>query len=337
MMDKVVQSGIEEKTNLKEILLQRDQDRKAKLKNVKEEKELNAPDQTKAFNESFEENSEKISNLIKLIEDRKVEQRDLPNHFSKISKDLQVLNRHLSVSTVFLTNYKVRKCLQTIEDFEARIKQLESEFLPKKKFGFKTRKAKSTDKIRKQVDEIDANVIKPVVFETISCGFFDKKCERLRLESDEIAKKDVELRNLEDCTVLLCGCPGTVHISNVKRCRILIGPVSTSVFVDNCQESTLAIACQQLRIHCTKQSSFYIHVTSRAIIEDSVHVKFAPYSLGYDGIEKHFEISGLDRDQNNWNQIDDFNWLASDVPSPNWEVIKEEERDTDWDTSLIFH
>ena len=80
------------------------------------------------------------------------------------------------------------------------------------------------------------------------------------------------------------------------------------------------------RTHNTKQTNFYLHVTSRAIIEDCSEVKFAPFALKYDGLDQDFESSSLNRDTNNWNKIDDFNWLASDKPSPNWSILQEEHR-----------
>ena len=46
----------------------------------------------------------------------------------------------------------------------------------------------------------------------------------------------------------------------------------------------------QLRVHVTVDSIFYLHVTSRAIIEDCSRVKFAPYAWTYPGIQDHFKV-----------------------------------------------
>lgn len=324
-------STSQDKSNIiKDVLLLRDQNRKDKIKSLKEEKGLATPDQVKLFNDSFDDHSKKILACIEAIENGKVEQKGLPEHLNKISKDLQILNRYLSVSTVFLTNYNVRKSLQTIEELEGKVKHLEAEFLPKKKFGFKPRKVKVIEKIKKKVDEVDFVSDKTISVSTISCGFSDRKNESLKLNNEDILKSDVDLMNLEKCTVFLCGSPSTVHMRNIKNCTIMCGPVSTSVFVYDCQNCDIAIACQQLRIHSTKDSKFYIHVTSKAIIEDSYNVGFAPYSLTYDGIETHFDLARLDRSSNNWSQVDDFNWLASDMVSPNWKELSEDERIRSW-------
>ena len=72
--------------------------------------------------------------------------------------------------------------------------------------------------------------------------------------------------------------------------RVLCGPVSSSVFVEDCKDCVFVVACQQLRVHSTTNSQFYLHVTSRAIIEDCQKVSFAPYSWNYPDLEQHFEV-----------------------------------------------
>lgn len=332
MMDKVAQ---EENVKVKEMLIQRDLDRKAKIKSLKEEKEASSPDHAKIFSETFEEHTKQILDGIKLLEQGGVEQKKLPDYLDKISKDIQNLNRYLSVSSSFLTNYTVRRSMKTIEELEVKIKELEAELLPKKKFGFKARKTKVFEKVDKKPDdkkedEVDASVNQRISFASRSIGFSDKTNESLKLDREAMSKQDLELINLENCTIHLLGNPSTTHISNASGCTILSGPISTSVFVENCKECVFVIACQQLRIHATTNCKFYIHVTSKAIIEDSSNVEFAPYNLKYKGITKDFESSGLKVSVNNWNLIDDFNWLAIDVVSPNWKVIGEDDRVQSW-------
>ena len=82
------------------------------------------------------------------------------------------------------------------------------------------------------------------------------------------------------------------HLFDTKSLHnsILCGPVSSSVFIEDCKDCTFVVACQQLRVHGTVQSLFYLHVTSRAIIEDCRQVSFAPYNLTYPELEQHFKV-----------------------------------------------
>ena len=50
-------------------------------------------------------------------------------------------------------------------------------------------------------------------------------------------------------------------------------------------------------------------------MEDCQRIQFAPVQCKYDGIGNGFSFSGLDRTVNNWDKVDDFNWLASDEPN----------------------
>ena len=65
-------------------------------------------------------------------------------------------------------------------------------------------------------------------------------------------------------------------------------------------------------------------------MEDCQSVGFAPYNLFYPNLNEDFSVSKLDREVNNWSQIDDFNWLVKERPSPNWHILPEIERKENW-------
>ena len=120
--------------------------------------------------------------------------------------------------------------------------------------------------------------------------------------------------------------------AETRQCSDISAFNSRSIFIRECVNCVFVLACQQLRIHSTTKSHFYIHVTSKAIIEDCDTVKFAPYNWTYPSLEKHYESTALARNRNNWDKIDDFNWLAADVQSPNWSILYESERVAIWNT-----
>lgn len=61
-----------------------------------------------------------------------------------------------------------------------------------------------------------------------------------------------------------------------------------------------SIACQQLRVHTSIDVDFYLHVVSKAIIEDCERIRFAPFTWTYPELEKDYNDSGLNRDSNTW-------------------------------------
>lgn len=250
------------------------------------------------------------------------------------------LQKFLNDSMLFLTQYDLRQAQAALQKLQTSLTEIREEALPKKKFAFRAR-TKATDKVSAQVSDTPSpDAATPAdsgstkvegAAASEQCGFFNMDNVCLTKTAEEIQKRDLLLSHLSNCKIRLFGAPSTLHLKHIDSCEILCGPVSSSVFVDHCRNSTLAIPCQQLRTHNTKDTQVYLHVTSRAIIEDCHGVSFAPFSWSYPTLEEDFTVSGLDQDRNNWSQVDDFNWLAAGTPSPNWTVIPEADRKTNWD------
>lgn len=251
----------------------------------------------------------------------------LVQHFDGLSILHQKLQKFLSDSAMFLTPHDVSVSQEVINQLVVKIKESREKNIPKKKFAF----GKKTKKAEKAPDVSVEKEAKKVISVTINeCNFSDKVGETLIKTQSEIGNKDVALARLSDCVIKLYGSPSALHIDQLKNCTILCGPVSGSIFMDHCTDCVLVMACQQLRVHHTTQCKFYLHVTSRGIIEDSNHLSYAPYNLVYGDIEEHYRSSGLDKTKNSWDDIDDFNWLANDVHSPNWSIMPVGERQLSW-------
>lgn len=249
------------------------------------------------------------------------------------------LQKFLNDSVLFLTQYDLRQAQAALQKLQSTLAETREEALPKKKFAFKAR-TKAADKASvTPAPDPDADTPADAcgtkgdgVTPSEQYGFSNMSDVLVTRTAEEIQKQDVLLTHLTNCKVRLLGSPSTLHLKHIDNCEILCGPVSSSVFIDHCRNSTLAFPCQQLRTHNTTDTQVYLHVTSRAIIEDCRGVSFAPFSWSYPSLEEDFGVSGLDKNRNNWNQVDDFNWLAAGTPSPNWTVIPEADRKTNWDT-----
>ncbi|OCT79373.1 tubulin-specific chaperone C [Xenopus laevis] len=242
---------------------------------------------------------------------------------------LQRLQKLLNDSLMFLPSYDIRQAQEAIGRIHGTLEEKRQALQPRGKFTFKSRRKEAATPASQPTPAGPQSRPREAQNQT-QCGLQQMSGQTVNMESAEIQRKDVELKQLQDCTVSLTGSPATLHIRGLRRCKVLCGPVSSSVFVDDCSDCLFAFPCQQLRTHNSLRCRFYLHVTSRAIIEDCAHLSFAPFTWTYEGIAGDFAVSGLDRDSNNWNQVDDFNWLVNDVPSPNWGVIPEGDRVTQW-------
>ena len=220
----------------------------------------------------------------------------------------------------FLPAYDLRRCQDAVTAVHDRIARVQQECLPKKKFGF-SKKKNVAPQITKPVEEKPA-IGDDTKFSKYSSDvvFEQRSNESIDIPKSDINKKDVLLKNLDNCTVNLHSLVGTLHCTNCTNCTFSVGPISGSIFLENCNSSTFHVTCQQARIHTTTGATFFIHVTSKAIIEDCKDLKFGKRVQFYDQYLEDLQESGLSN-TNNWDNVDDFNWLSKDK-SPNWDIIQ---------------
>ncbi|XP_029449165.1 tubulin-specific chaperone C [Rhinatrema bivittatum] len=316
---------------LPEWLQRRDQERQQQRERRKQEKRDQAvtEEQSDFFQRSFQEERAAIEQLL-------VPPEDGPPALDEAALRLQRLQKFLSDSVRFLPSYDVRQAQEALQKLQGALSEGRDQLQPKKKFAFKSRKKEAAAPAAPLLDSpglaaAELTPDPPTAFPPGVSGLSGLERQSLVKGAGEVERKDVLLSELRNCTVKLRGSPSTLHIRGVHDSRVLCGPVATSVFVDRCSGCVFAFPCQQLRTHNTRDTKVYLHVTSRAIIEDCSGIQFAPFTWSYEGMDRDFEISGLDRNKNNWSDVDDFNWLARDVKSPHWSILPVKDRITHWD------
>ncbi|XP_038616767.1 tubulin-specific chaperone C [Tachyglossus aculeatus] len=251
-----------------------------------------------------------------------------PQGLSEASSRLQGLRKMLTDAVLFLPAYDVRQGQESLQRLQEALARRRRELQPPKRFAFKARRKEGAPVPEPVPDKGVAPAERPQP--APAPGFSDRHGEVLERSAPELRQRDVLLSDLTDCTVRLRGNPNTLRLARARRCTVLCGPVTTSVVLEGCADCLLAVACQQLRAHDTRDTRVYLQVTSRAVVEDCSGLRLAPYAWTYPGLDDDFAGSGLDRDANNWTQVDDFNWLVQGEPSPNWSVLPEDERITQW-------
>ncbi|CAD7080053.1 unnamed protein product [Hermetia illucens] len=292
-------------------------DAKIELRN-KESTEFEGTDY---FAQTF---SERVKDIEKNINNVHKDTPDLTRTFASINNDIQELQRYLSNSTLFLPDYKIKACQNILNELTAQSEDVRQRLLPKKKFGFNNKKAINikTNAVQKNSNGVDKTDFVPEKTK-FSWTLSDRSNEYKLLVGTEVDRKDVTISGLKNCFVEIRGHAGSVQISNTDNCTFLCGPISRSLFAENCTNCTIVAACQQLRLHSSINCRLYLHVTCRAIIEDCTKIEVGSYNYEYLGIDIDFKKSGLDETVNNYRDVADFNWLSPDKPSPNWRLISE--------------
>ncbi|KAL7286484.1 hypothetical protein TKK_0019221 [Trichogramma kaykai] len=342
-------STLNEET-LSERINKRDRERRNVIEKRKEEKQqlIVETEQASYFQQAFYSTCERIKDLLDNIDSMPASA--LPGVFDQVNKDIIMLKNYLFESKIFLKVYDIRKAQERLQILENDAAQIEARLIPRKKFGFKNRRVvknsseKPNDvtdslknlKITESITKNGVNTQKnnKTIYDDYGdngCVLLNKVDETLVLDAENVNKNDVLLSELTRCTVRIYGTPNTLHIVGLVQCTVLIGPVTTSLFVDDCRDCNFAFACQQLRLHNSKNCNIYLHVTSRAIIEDCTDIKVAPYNWTYKDQISHYKLAGLDPNINNWDCIDDFNWLSKEKSSPNWSILESDLRVKSWD------
>ncbi|KAG0370094.1 hypothetical protein BGZ54_007722 [Gamsiella multidivaricata] len=233
-------------------------------------------------------------------------------------------------------------CMEAIKSMSEQLSQLRTKLVPKAKFSFKSRKAASAlPSLSASAALTPKPAASPKITSTIDQSQFmrfeDRSNEHLFIGSlpmpgaeagEGIVAKDVALTNLTECTInLVHNIPlGAIHIRNLKRCTLVIPPVSGSILLHDCEGCTLIGACHQSRMHTSSNMDIYLHVTSEPIIEDCTDMRFAPYGqiLPAEQLDRLFEGAQLNTATNFYDRVKDFNWLRQQQ-SPNWRLLQPNE------------
>ncbi|PKU66737.1 tubulin-folding cofactor C [Dendrobium catenatum] len=247
----------------------------------------------------------------------------------KVSESISDLEKIVSEHSYFLPPYEVRSSLKTIEELKEMVESANAEIAPRKKFTFKSKASskKEPAALAKESEQFItvSNAASQNISLSDSPGFRNKQGEilikRFRVSESE---GDFSIVDLDSCDVYLKGRFRALFIHRLRNCRIFTGPVLGSILIEDVNNCLFMLASHQIRIHQARECDFYLRVRSRPIIEDCSGLRFAPYRLLYEGIDKDLSDSGLEEETRNWANVDDFRWLRA-VQSPNWCLIPEEE------------
>jgi len=280
-----------------------------------------------------DESKETLARLLGWVSDLnssiefEIENSDLENSqqiLDTLSVKMQNLDTFFTEKAPVLTPFDTKKVQGAVLDIRSKYGDLQDVLRPKKKFGFKGDKKKAFQKSKSQiVNTSSASIVEEKKQTEVGFSIIGRTDEVIEIDDNNVIGQDVMLSQLSNCTIIIKSNPITLHATHLSNCILQCGPVQTSVFLDHCNNCTLSLACQQLRTHNSSKTKIFLHVVSKGIIEDCSDIQVAPYNMKYDGLIGQFESIGLDINTNNWNQLDDFNWLASDQPSPNWSILCE--------------
>ena len=151
-----------------------------------------------------------------------IEARSLVEHFDIIQKEFHSLQKLTTDSSFYIPSFQLQKAQSTLSTLQITILDTRSKLIPKKKFALKSR-----TKLSAQVP--DAPVAEPVKVNTPvnqdnECNIAECENQTITKHTSELCNKDVSIRELKNCKVMLQGSPSALHINQLHECQIFSGP-----------------------------------------------------------------------------------------------------------------
>ncbi|CAN0084102.1 unnamed protein product, partial [Laminaria digitata] len=136
--------------------------------------------------------------------------------------------------------------------------------------------------------------------------FSGKQKEVLVKEPGSIGGQQFIVEECSECDVYLLDHTAALNIDVCVDCRIFAGPCESSVFIRDCKDCTIVIACQQFRTRDCSGCTFFLFSATQPVIESSVDLRFACYTLDYFSLAGQFAAANLSVWNNKWSQIFNF-------------------------------
>jgi hypothetical protein len=281
---------------------------------------------------------------------------DLEFQYDALRGRIAKLQAFVNEAAGTLPTYDIKRCQEEIMKLLRELLDKASSVRPRKKFTFAARKrakersaASSSTPADSQFENIDEQIannyvetadndirgsrsIAKQLLSTPGNHVIDhQKSAVLSLHKEElksIGDNPVQLL-IESCTdtvVAIDAVIGSVRLQKLSKCVIILGPVCTAAYFEECKDCRFVVASHQMRIHQCHNSAFHVRVKSHPIIEDCSALGFTPYNISYPSIADHLGIAGL-AEASSWSNVVDFRWHRS-THSPNWYIIGTSSEDT---------
>eukprot|EP00127_Corallochytrium_limacisporum_P004105 Clim_evm50s157 gene=Clim_evmTU50s157 len=256
---------------------------------------------------------------------------------------LETQQKEITEAAHFLPSYDLARHQEKLNGLKHKALETRSKVQPRKKFAFSSKRTNAapakaptpppaSDASKKEEDEKEGRPKLDLVDIAPEPDVADRKGEHIIIDSEKFPGGDLALANLTNCLIDIRRRCGALHLSNITDCVLLCGPIKGSCLMYKCEGSKLYIMCQQLRIHDTYDTDFYLYVHSSAIIEDCDRVRFGPFVLHadtrslYADEKADFAAYSFSAARNRWHKVEDFKWLRPGEPSPHWQTIPEDQR-----------
>lgn len=298
--------------------------------------------ETTEANQQFWKEFEKLEQAVKTAKAQVRKLKSEQGSSDQMAKALDLAMHYIACmqeeaakSSHFLPNYDIRQTHQRVTQCTDDVTALREDVLPRKKFSFRNRKNRAPEPAPVSQElpvttPVPTQVKGEPVEEDSEWTIRDRSNEVIVLDplKQDLGSADVVLSNLTNCVICIRHPCYALRLNALVQCEIYTGPISGSILMHSCHDCLFYIATRQLRIHDSTKIDFYVRIQSNPILEDCHELRFAPYPLVGNELEKQLLSHKMNHETGMWSQVNDFKWLKTHQ-SPNWSILPESERQTE--------
>ncbi|GJD09348.1 Tubulin-specific chaperone C [Galdieria sulphuraria] len=213
-----------------------------------------------------------------------------------------------------LTAYEKRKMNILLDEVHEGLQNIKDKLQPTRKLRWDiTRKDKVSQEERKVPEDM---VPSSQQIETVSDKSAQVIIQNLTDETSDVTDSLVSVDKrgwTRDC-----------QIKNLRNCKVMIGPVQTAAYIQECIDCVVCVAAQQIRIHDCQRCVFRVQSKQGSILERSKDIVFGPYNYEYPGIEEDFQQVELYCEKDSWKKVRDFQFFSNPKEN-NWSLVEEDD------------
>ncbi|CCW61235.1 unnamed protein product [Phytomonas sp. EM1] len=136
-----------------------------------------------------------------------------------------------------------------------------------------------------------------------------------------VSGQQVQLEYLTDCNILILDPLDSVTVDDCEGGELIIAACEGSVFLRNCKDMNIHVACKQLRVRDCVGLNICVFTTTDPVVEMSHHITFRPFHLRLPGLKKSFTTARLDPKLNRFVHVYDFTANEAKLLQPHFTVM----------------
>ena len=152
----------------------------------------------------------------------------------------------------------------------------------------------------------------------------------------EVDGQQFGMSDLDNCTALLCDFSDAVTVERCHNSKILIAASSGSVFIRNCTNCTITLACKQLRTRDMSDCKVFLYSKTDPVIEATSRLQVATFNAACPDLDKAFAKANLQPHNNHYRRVFDFHKGSGAYAMPHWSFLPDDAWE-DWTVDLTEH